>query len=312
MIASPLRYPGGKAKLYPYFAELIRANRLFDVEYCEPYAGGAGLAIRLLTNGFVTKISINDIDCSIYAFWASVLFNTEKFCALLERTPINIDQWHRQQEIWEEGDAGNLLALGFSAFFLNRTNRSGIIEGAGPIGGYSQRGKWKVGVRLVKERQLENIKTLSRYASQIEISNLDALEYLDRKGPSSNTLLYLDPPYFVKGRKLYKNFYQHQDHIEIANKLVRRRKSNWVVSYDDVPEIRKAYGQFSPITYLLSYSAGEKSVGAEVIFLSDALIAPVVHGFDLQHARRIRAVQTVQARPMGAGAKRRQPRKRLA
>jgi DNA adenine methylase len=286
MIVSPLRYPGGKAKLFPYFAELIRCNRLFGAAYCEPYAGGAGLAIKLLTNGFVDRISINDIDQSIYAFWVSALFNTEKFCRLLDKTPIDIDQWYRQQEIWEASDLDNMLTLGFSAFFLNRTNRSGIIEGAGPIGGYAQKGKWKVDVRLVKHKQIENLKALSKYANQIKVTNLDAFDYLQRAICTENSLTYLDPPYFVKGHKLYKNFYQPADHIKIANELKLKRKSNWVVSYDDVPEIRRAYGSFIPITYLLNYSAGEKSAGAEVIFLSDALSAPAIDGFSIHHRRR--------------------------
>jgi DNA adenine methylase len=286
MIISPLRYPGGKAKLFPFFAELIRENKLFGSVYCEPYAGGAGLAIKLLTTGFVERVSINDIDQSVYAFWISALFNTEKFCRLLERTPVNIDQWHRQREIWEKADFDNALALGFSAYFLNRTNRSGIIEGAGPIGGYDQKSKWKIDARLVKQKQIENIKALSRHASQIDVTNLDALEYLQRKITKQNSLLYLDPPYFVKGRKLYKNFYEPKDHIEIANLLKRHRKTKWVVSYDDVPEIRSAYSTFFPISYLLNYSAGEKSVGAEVIFLSDTLIRPRVAGFIVEHRRR--------------------------
>jgi DNA adenine methylase len=290
MIASPLRYPGGKAKLFPYFAELIRSNKLFGAQYCEPYGGGAGLAIKLLIDGFVNRISINDIDKSIYAFWVSALFDTNKFCRLIEKTPVNIDQWYHQQKIWQVGDTDNKLSLGFSAFFLNRTNRSGIIEGAGPIGGYAQKSKWKIDVRLVKEKQIENIKALSRYADQIDVTNLDALDYLKRTISLENSLVYLDPPYFVKGHKLYKNFYQPSDHIKIANELRRKRRSNWVVSYDDVPEIRAAYFDFSPITYLLNYSAGEKSFGAEVIFLSDALSAPDVRGFSIHHVRRKRSV----------------------
>jgi DNA adenine methylase len=306
MITSPLRYPGGKAKLFPFFAELIRCNKLYGAQYCEPYAGGAGLAIRLLTNGFVNRISINDIDKSIYAFWTSVLCETEKFCRLIERTPINIDQWHRQQEIWEQADVDNNLALGFSAYFLNRTNRSGIIEGAGPIGGYAQSGKWKIDVRLVKDKQIENLKTLSRYANQIDVTNLDAFEFLQKTMTAENAFTYLDPPYFVKGHKLYKNFYQPADHIEIARELKRKRRSKWVVSYDDVPEIRDAYKHFSPITYFLNYSAGEKSVGREVIFVSDVLTVPDVGGFNIHH---IRGKETVPRKRSRIGLAKNRPTK---
>lgn len=279
MVVSPLRYPGGKAKLFPFFSELIKLNELSGSEYCEPYAGGAGLAIRLLTLGYVDSISINDIDQSIYSFWCAALHDTERFCRLIDRTPVDIDQWYRQRKIWEDGDADNMLALGFSAFFLNRTNRSGIIEGAGPIGGYEQKGYWKLGVRLVKDKQIENLKTLSRYTQQIKVTNLDALTFVRQKIGLRNALLYLDPPYYVKGHKLYKNFYQPEDHQRIALEMKAHRQRKWVVSYDDVPEVRKAYSRFDPISYLLNYSAGRKTVGREVIFLSDALEFPTVRGF---------------------------------
>ncbi|NQV45662.1 MAG: DNA adenine methylase [Rhodospirillales bacterium] len=279
MVFSPLRYPGGKAKLFPFFAELIKENSLFGSEYCEPYAGGAGLAIQLLTQGFVNRVAINDIDVSIYAFWKSALFDTDKFCTLIARTPITIEEWHRQKAVWMKGNVKNSLALGFSAYFLNRTNRSGIIEGAGPIGGFAQTGKWKIDVRMNKEAQIKNLKMLSRYADQITVSNMDALDFFRQSIAKNNALVYLDPPYYVKGHKLYKNFYEHEDHIQIATELAQHRKAKWVVSYDDVGEIRDAYPTFDPITYTLNYSAGQKTLGSEVIFLSDTLSMPDVQGF---------------------------------
>lgn len=279
MLSSPLRYPGGKAKLYPFFAELINKNDLFGTEYCEPYAGGAGLALKLLSYGFVDKIALNDIDVSIFSFWKSAIENNDKFCALVEKTPVTVKEWHNQKAIWTAGDRNNPLALGFSAYFLNRTNRSGIIEGAGPIGGYEQKGKWKIDVRLIKDKQVENLRTLAQYANQIKVHNLDALEFLRRTISKKNTFTYLDPPYYVKGSKLYKNFYTDKDHRQIAAELKKKRNAKWVVSYDDVSQIRQAYASFEPITYSLNYSAGAKGLGSEVIYLSDSLEAPDIEGF---------------------------------
>jgi DNA adenine methylase len=279
MVVSPLRYPGGKAKLFPFFSDLIKLNGLFGSKYCEAYAGGAGLALRLLSMGFVESIAINDIDQSIYSFWCAALYDTDRFCRLIDKTPVDIDQWYRQREIWEDGDVDNILALGFSAFFLNRTNRSGIIEGAGPIGGFKQDGEWKLDVRLIKDKQIQNLKMLSGFAGQIKVSNLDALSFVKKEIEQTNVLMYLDPPYYVKGHKLYKNFYKPEDHLKIAREMRSHRHGKWVVSYDDVPEIRKAYSGFNPISYSLNYSAGHKSIGREVIFLSNALECPEVHGF---------------------------------
>jgi DNA adenine methylase len=140
VISSPLRYPGGKAKLFPFFSELMRVNDINGVEYCEPYAGGAGLALRLLTNGIVSKLHLNGVDISVYAFWKSIMEQTDRFCRLLEKTPVTVDEWRRQKLVYSNAGTGEPLELGFATYFLNRTNRSWIIEGAGPIGGYSQSG----------------------------------------------------------------------------------------------------------------------------------------------------------------------------
>lgn len=279
MISSPLRYPGGKAKLFDFVAAVIVANDLVGCEYCEPYAGGAGLAIRLLTTGLVANISINDLDPAIHAFWTSALGDTDAFCALIDATPITIEEWRRQREVWREGDSSDPLRLGFAAYFLNRTNRSGIIDGAGPIGGYSQSGPWKLDARLVKQRQIDNIKTLSVFKTQIAVTNYDALHFINLKLRNERALIYADPPYFVKGSKLYRNFYDVKDHIEVKDLLSLFRDKNWIVSYDDVPEIRWIYRDFSPTTYSLNYSAGTKGIGSEVIYGSDALRLPETEGY---------------------------------
>lgn len=281
MLVSPLRYPGGKAKLYKFFTELLRHNNHLNSEYSEPYAGGAGLALRLLSAGYVQKIFLNDIDPAIYAFWKSALERTDDFCRLVRETPVTVDEWRRQRETYTRCDTHNPLELGFSAYFLNRTSRSGIIEGSGPIGGYSQAGPWKIDVRLVKDRQVENLEALSRFASQILVSNLDAIDFIKLRVRAESGFMYLDPPYYVKGSKLYKNFYEHDDHRAISDLLNEFRDATWIVSYDDVPQIREIYERFDPITYSLQYSAGQKASGKEVVFLSDALEMPDFRGFGL-------------------------------
>ncbi len=279
MITSPLRYPGGKSRLFNFFSETIKQNHLYGSIYCEPYAGGAGLALKLLASGFVDKISINDIDISIYAFWHSVMRNNEKFCDILYETPITIDEWHRQRDIWKTCNTKDLLSLGFAAYFLNRTNRSGIIEGAGPIGGYQQSSEWKIDARFIKKTQISNLRNLSNYSEQIEIYNMDALEYISETMKTNNNFMYLDPPYYVKGHKLYKNFYKPEDHSRIAEMMNSYRDRKWVISYDNVPQIKSLYSSFDPITYSLNYSAGRKTTGVEVIFLSDSLTPPTIDGF---------------------------------
>jgi DNA adenine methylase len=284
MLNSPLRYPGGKGKMFPYFVEVVKANNLYSCTYCEPYAGGAGLALKLLSSGFVERVALNDIDPSIFAFWHSAVNAADQLCGMIEDTAVTIDEWRRQKAVWQTGDLANPVELGFAAFFLNRTNRSGIIDGAGPIGGYSQDGPWKLDVRLNKAPLIESIQRIRAFRQQISVTMLDAIQFASQRFAERDTLCYLDPPYYVKGSKLYRNFYRHDDHCEILDLLVRHRDARWVVSYDDVSQIRKIYAEFEPISYSLSYSAGTKGTGREVIYFSDALTPPDVVGFDRQLA----------------------------
>jgi DNA adenine methylase len=279
MILSPLRYPGGKAKLFEFFAALLRYNRVVGCHYCEPYAGGAGLALKLLSAGLVERVSLNDVDEAIWAFWVSVLQHNKEMRQMVEKTPLSIEEWYRQREVWQRKDLNDVLSLGFATFFLNRTNRSGIIEGAGPIGGYAQAGKWKLDARYDCSKQVAIIGALEPFRSRISISSLDALDFLQSTLPESEALTYLDPPYYVKGSKLYRNSYVHDDHVQVKKMIERYRDARWVVSYDAAPEILEIYTGFDPVLYTLQYSAGASGTGREVIYLSDALGLPAMPGF---------------------------------
>ena len=284
MLVSPLRYPGGKAKLFGFFASLINHNRITDCHYCEAYAGGAGLALKLLSSGLVERVSLNDIDVAIWAFWKSALEHNAELCALIDNATLSIEEWYRQREIWRAKDIADPLTLGFATFYLNRTNRSGIIEGAGPVGGYSQAGKWRLDARFNRERQSASVRSLAPFQSRISVSRLDALDFLDQSLGERNALTYLDPPYYVKGSKLYRNAYVHDDHVAVRQAVDRHREGKWVVSYDAVDPILQIYSTYTPILYSLHYSAGAVGSGREVIYLSDALAMPIFDGFDLRAA----------------------------
>lgn len=278
---SPLRYPGGKAKLFSYFVDLIAQNGLYGFDYAEPYAGGAGLALKLLGHGFVRRVKLNDIDPAISAFWSSVLQDTEQFSKLVSDTPLSVDEWRNQREVYAHGMASGRLALGFSAYYLNRTSRSGIIEGSGPIGGYAQSGDWKIDARFNRQAQLAQIDEIARHGSQIELSCEDALSFVERQLKLADVWVYLDPPYYVKGSKLYRNFYCHTDHVHISNLLRSRRDGRWVLSYDNAAEIVEIHGDFIPTVYNLLYTAGAVGKGQEVIFSGDGIRLPEREGFEV-------------------------------
>ena len=274
---TPLRYPGGKGKLTEFIKRIVVDNELLDGCYAEPYAGGAAIALSLLFQDYIAEAHINDLNLSVYAFWSSVLNRSDALCRMIEDVDVSMDEWHVQKQIQADPTQVSLLELGFSTFFLNRTNRSGIIKG-GVIGGKNQEGKWKLDARFNKPNLISRIQKIARYRSRITLHNLDARDFIGKIVPNlpMRTLVYLDPPYYVKGEGLYQNFYRHDDHVEIA-KLVREKIScPWVVSYDAAPEIKSLYKRSPHIEYGLNYSAQERYQGAEFMFFSKTLCIPDV------------------------------------
>lgn len=268
---SPLRYPGGKGKVADYFKQIFRENFLYDGVYVEPYAGGASVALSLLFNEYASKIIINDIDRSIFSFWHSVLNNTDELCKLIFDTPVTVDNWEIQRHVQKNKYQQGLLEVGFSTFYLNRTNRSGIIN-AGIIGGRQQTGEWKIDARYNKKDLISRIERIAQYKDRIELHNSDAVELVKslRKSLQQKSLFYFDPPYYVKGKDLYLNYYQDNDHQNIADEISKVSDQKWIITYDDVSQIRNLYSKYRNKTFKLSYSAGSvNKEGKEIMIFSD-------------------------------------------
>ncbi|TXH71936.1 MAG: DNA adenine methylase [Thiothrix sp.] len=274
---TPLRYPGGKGKLTNYIKAILAKNNLLGGVYVEPYTGGAGIALNLLMEDCVSDIYINDLNLGVYSFWHSTLQNSEEMCRLIEETPVTMQEWHNQRSIFENPEKHTLLETAFSTFFLNRTNRSGIIWG-GVIGGKDQAGLWKLDARFNKSNLIERIRKITNYTDRINLSNLDASSFIDKITQTlpEKSLIYLDPPYYIKGKGLYQNHYSHNDHMLIAKKVQAEVNLPWIVSYDYTPEILKMYKNNPSIIYGINYSAQKKYTGAEIMFFSKQLKIPEV------------------------------------
>lgn len=275
MIYSPLRYPGGKNKLAKFIAKICVDNKI-NSHYVEPYAGGASVALYLLLEGKVAEITINDFDRSVYAFWYSVLKKTTQLCKLIKNTEINIENWKKAKEIHKNKKNAKLLELGFSTFFLNRTNVSGIL-GAGLIGGKDQKGMYKMDCRFNKEVLVDKIKSIAKYKNKIHLYNLDALDLIKKiqeNSKNKNTIFYFDPPYYLKGQSLYVNYYKHDDHKKVSKAIKNIKEIRWIVSYDNTPEIKKIYkwvNKSRQKEYSLLHSAFATREGKEILFFSKKL-----------------------------------------
>jgi DNA adenine methylase len=175
---TPLRYPGGKAKLAEYVKALMKENRLLDGEYVEPYAGGAAIALELLFHEYVSCVHINDVSVPVYSFWKSVLEHTEDLCRLIMETPLTVKAWDAQKRILSHLDEHDEREIGFATFFLNRTNRSGILNG-GIIGGRDQTGPWKIDARFNARELVQRVEAIAGMRHRIKLTRQDALKFLE-------------------------------------------------------------------------------------------------------------------------------------
>lgn len=267
---SPLRYPGGKVALYSRLRKMIRDSGLAGCTYVEPYAGGAGAGLALLATGQVSSVVINDLDPAIHAFWETLVEEPDFLMAQIRHARLDVDEWRRQRAIYTACDSANSADLGFATFYLNRTNRSGVLNG-GPIGGLDQTGNYKIDARFNRDGLLERIRILSLYKDCIIATCRDGLDTIAEYATQPNTFIYADPPYFEKAGSLYMNAFRPEDHESLARVLNDVADASWVLTYDNVPKVGQLYEARRRHEFELSYSAHRVAKATEIVVLSDSV-----------------------------------------
>jgi len=263
--SSPLRYPGGKSSMAGLLRAIRRLNGLGDLAVAEPFAGGAGASLSLLYHEDTHQIYINDLDQAIHDFWWTILNRPQPFLALLRSKRVSMAEWHRQRDTYRSGSRASRLRRGFAAFYLNRCNRSGIIMNGGPIGGIAQKGRWKLNARYNKSELHDRCARVAEYSARISVSHRDGIEFIECHDMNS-VFLFIDPPYYAKGRTLYLNKLDHEYHQCLADQLRQVVRAAWVLTYDDCPEIRDMYRHWAQIRpFSLRYSASARRSGSELL-----------------------------------------------
>lgn len=267
--SSPLRYPGGKACIFDFVSTFFYENQLIGTSYAEPYAGGSGLALRLLFEEYVNHIYINDYDKSIYTFWKCILEDNDRFCDWVATVEINVDNWFHYKQIQNNSSNVTEFDLAKSTFFLNRTNVSGVIKG-GIIGGQNQKGKYKIDARFNREDLIKRLKKIAKFKDRITVTNLDGLDFITKMNrKKENVFIYIDPPYVEKGADLYMNFYSKKDHEKLSAKI-HKMKIKWMVSYDNNDFILNLYKEKRKVIYKLSQATSNR-IGDEILIFSESV-----------------------------------------
>lgn len=267
---SPLRYPGGKSSLTAFLAEALKVADLPQSTYVEPFAGGAGAGISLLIQDRVERIVINDLDPAVFSFWSSLTENGDDFIERVEHIPLTLDEWRAQRSIYATPSRYSTMELGLAFFYLNRTNRSGVLN-AGVIGGQKQDGRYKLDARFNRDELIRRLQRIHALRDRISVSSEDGRALVERYSNTPRTFLYIDPPYVQAGGSLYLNAFSETDHALLATCLNRHSKAHWVLTYDDDPLIRELYEARYSTTFELNYSARDVLRATERMVLSDAM-----------------------------------------
>lgn len=266
---SPLRYPGGKGGLAPFLGRLIQMQKRRPETYVEPFAGGAGAAVRLLYDEYVDHIVLNDLDAGVAAFWRAVFHATEDFARLIETEDISIGAWHKHHGTYAaRAESDDDLRLGFATFFLNRTNRSGILS-ARPIGGLQQTGAWKIDARFNRDALAWRVRELGNYRNRVTVTEEDGVRLVERFLDKVH-FVYADPPYLQRGSDLYLNALTWEDHQRLA-KALRRARSRWMLTYDEDPRVHALYPTQRRVAFSIAHTAAEPHVGRELAVFGNAV-----------------------------------------
>lgn len=269
---SPFRYPGGKHKI-SRLVDLILSKTGASV-YVEPFAGGAGVALELLLSGTVDRIVINDSDRAVYSAWRAMLEDSSEFVDRIGNAELTLKEWNRQRQIYLDSTKYS-FDYGFATFFLNRTNHSGIIT-SGPIGGREQH-TWRLDARFNREALMKKVQAIGELRRQIKLYNRDVFGFLRTCLPKAGdeAFVYLDPPYYRKGKALYKNYFTPESHRRLKD-VVFAMSLPWIVTYDNVPEIIELYKGAPSMQFSLSYSLANNGMGREVMLFPDRDLIPSI------------------------------------
>jgi len=270
---SPLRYPGGKGRLAKFVSNLLARQSPRPKRYVEPFAGGAGVGLRLLVDEYVDEIVVNDLNPGIAAFWRAVFHRADDLLERLRSCEVTVEEWHRQRQVYLAEPADD-VDLGFALFYLNRTNRSGILD-ARPIGGYEQTGRWRIDARFDRSGLEQRLRALARYGSRVSVNELDGIDLIESHLEEAATFIYADPPYLGKGDHLYLDTLRWEDHVRLAGLL--RQGGRWLLTYDADPRVTDhLYHGLRCAEFSMSHSAAVQHVGQEY-----AVFAPSVDIADL-------------------------------
>lgn len=255
---SPFRYPGGKTWLVPHVRRWVAAQPTRPTRFVEPFAGGAIVGLSMLFDGLVDELVIAEIDEDVAAVWRTIVNGRGKALAeaiaSFHPTPTSV------QKVLESRPR-NLFERAFATLVKNRVHRGGILApGARPMNrGENGRG---LASRWYPETLRKRILDITAMRGKITVIEGDAIQVLTNDATREGTLYFIDPPYTVASRRLYR--YSRVDHAQLF-KVCTTLKGAFLMCYDDTTEIVNLARQFNFSTARVPMKTTHHTVKKELL-----------------------------------------------
>ncbi len=246
-----VRYPGGKSKLRDQIAKRLAEQTEHEgLEYREPFFGGGSIGLKIVSdNADITRLWINDKDVGIACLWTAVIRHHDEFkervCSFTPTVEAFYELRHELTTLSAmPTEPGRTVDLGFKKLAIHQISYSGLgTKSGGPLGGVGQKSQYKIDCRWSSDYICKKVDKLHDLFAAIEVrgnccTNLDFADVIE--DTECRCLLYVDPPYYVKGNDLYQHGFTPEDHERLAGAL-RKTEHAWVLSYDDCDEVRQLY-----------------------------------------------------------------------
>jgi DNA adenine methylase len=254
-----LRYPGGKSR-GPLSNKIVQkvTERYTGGIFGEVFFGGGGITFKLLRAKAVDRVLINDYDRSIAMLWTEVIRNPDRLGRAVRGFKPTVAAFvaAKAKLLAETGTP-------LDALVVNKLSHGGRGVCAGPQGGFEQHGKYKIDCRWNPNALVTGIAACCDLLRGRAVDNKchqhDFQQVIE--GAAFN---YIDPPYWDVGDGLYRCFFTEADHLRLFYAL--NNKTNWLLSYNNVPEVKNLYCHFPQEIDTISGNGGEKQNSELLIY----------------------------------------------
>jgi len=243
---------GGKKKLHKTIIEKI--DVIPHKTYVEPFVGMGGVFLR---RGFQPRLEVaNDLNGEIINLFRIL---QRHYPQLMEVMRFQITS-RREFERLRQVDPKHLTDLERAARFiyLQRLAFGGQVKGVFGVAPTQS-------ARFSLSRMEPILDAAHERLEGVVFESLDWAELIPRYD-TPDTLFYLDPPYWGGEDDYGKLMFERADYRRMAD-ILRELKGRFILSINDVPDIRAVFDGFPMEEVKLKYSisAGESTAAAELV-----------------------------------------------